>query len=272
MDSLRRSLDDLNARRMEQIAAADFLSLPREAPAQRCRAPRAVADVLGGRELPHAAGACWWISRTFDEPSAAAPSWCEVDPALVPESAAEGRVRFDWARALVVDIETGGFAGTPVFLIGVIALDQRPLTVQQWLARDYAEEQAILGSLAEFAAERDHWISFNGKSFDVPFLADRARIRRVPLRPPAAHLDVLHLARRRWRGAVPDFRLVTLEEQILGRHRVGDVPSRDVPDLFHHFIRTGNAAPLRPVIEHNQSDLVSVTELLAHLAGRTATR
>ena len=61
-------------------------------------------------------------------------------------------------------------------------------------------------------------------------------------------------------------RLETLEQHVLSRTRVGDVPSCDVPDLFHHFVRTRNAAPLRPVLEHNQLDLVSCAELLLQLA------
>jgi len=49
------------------------------------------------------------------------------------------------------------------------------------------------------------------------------------------------------------------------RTRVGDVPSSQVPHLFHHFYRTGNARPLAPVLEHNRIDLVSCAELLHRL-------
>jgi len=92
-------------------------------------------------------------------------------------------------------------------------------------------------------------------------------VHGIELRPPEVHVDLLHAARRRWRAKLPDCRLETLERQVLERVRVGDVPSCDVPDLFHHFIRTGNAAPLRPVLEHNRIDLVSSTELLLQLYG-----
>ena len=176
-------------------------------------------------------------------------------------------VRLDPSQTLVLDIETGGFSGTPVFLIGVVALDSRPLQVEQWLARDYPEEETILRRFAQWARRRRMWVTFNGKSFDAPFVLDRARVHGIELRPPEVHVDLLHAARRRWRAKLPDCRLETLERQVLERVRVGDVPSCDVPDLFHHFIRTGNAAPLRPVLEHNRIDLVSSTELLLQLYG-----
>jgi uncharacterized protein YprB with RNaseH-like and TPR domain len=101
-------------------------------------------------------------------------------------------------------------------------------------------------------------------------LHDRAVVHRVKLPSPRVHIDLLHAARRAWRGRLPDFRLATLERQVLQRARVGDIPSRDVPDLFHHFMRTGNAGPLRPVLEHNRLDLASATELLLRLTQRPA--
>jgi uncharacterized protein len=172
----------------------------------------------------------------------------------------------DPARTVAIDIETGGFSGTEVFLIGLVLLDSRPLRVVQLLARDYPEEEAILRALAELGEQRDTWVTFNGKTFDEPFLRDRAVRYRVPLKPPANHVDVLHSARRRLRGQVPNCKLQTLEQHLLGWQRVGDVPGADIPDLFHHFIRTGNAAAIRPVLEHNQLDLISCTELLLRLA------
>lgn len=168
----------------------------------------------------------------------------------------------DPARTVFLDIETGGFAGTPVFLIGVVLPDKRPLRVRQYLARDYPEEAAILHTVKELAATRDTWVTFNGRSFDEPFLRDRATLHRLHIPATRIHVDLLHTARRLWRADLPNCKLTTLEEHILGRPRVGDVPSADVPDLFHHFVRTGNATPLRPVLEHNQLDLISCVELL----------
>ncbi|MGE0480189.1 MAG: ribonuclease H-like domain-containing protein [Phycisphaerae bacterium] len=193
---------------------------------------------------------------------APAPGGCASDPPAFTLAPSEPGNRVLLRRALLVDIETGGLAGAPVFLIGVVRLDDDPPAVVQWLARDYREEQAILARFAALADERDVWLSFNGKSFDEPFLRDRATLHRVALARPRTHVDLLHLARRRWRGDFPDCRLETLEHRVLGRKRVGDVPGSDIPDLFHHFMKTGNARPLRPVLEHNRRDLVACAELL----------
>jgi uncharacterized protein YprB with RNaseH-like and TPR domain len=258
MSDVRRRLDDLKA--------AGTARASRGA-AQRQPGATRLVDVIGGCERQCAGRPYWILETLFDR---ACPQHAVQPEALAtPLHHRHGRappVVIEPRRTLVVDIETGGFAGMPVFLVGLVLLDQRPLSVVQLLARDYPEEETVLRALAEVTAGRDTWVTFNGKSFDEPFLRDRATLHHVPLPGPQMHLDLLHAARRMWRHELPNCRLKTLEEHILKRVRVGDIPSSDVPDLFLHFIRTGNAAPLRPVLEHNQIDLVSATELLLRLS------
>lgn len=225
-----------------------------------------ISEVLGGQEVTCAAGACWRVARRFDE-SCPEHRFCNaVERGTLVDSAGEVLAWSADAGILLLDIETGGFSGTPVFLIGIVRIGAAPPTVEQFLARDYPEERAILAQFAELLAKHCTLATFNGKSFDMPFLTDRATLHRVPLRPADAHFDLLHAARRRWKPALPDCRLETLEQHILGRRRIGDIPGSDVPDLFHHFIKTGNAAPLRGVLEHNRRDLIACAELLERLA------
>lgn len=258
MSNVRRRLDDLKA--------AGRAAASRSA-ARRRPTATALVDVIGGRER-HCAGRPYWMLETPFE-RACPRHEARAEALATPRHHCHGQaapIVIEPRRTLVLDIETGGFAGMPVFLIGLVLLDQRPLSVVQLLARDYPEEESVLRALAQIAAARDTWVTFNGKSFDEPFLHDRATLHRVSLPAPRTHLDLLHAARRAWRHELPNYRLKTLEEHILQRSRVGDIPSSDVPDLFQHFIRTGNAAPLRPVLEHNQVDLVSATELLLRLS------
>jgi uncharacterized protein YprB with RNaseH-like and TPR domain len=261
MDSLRQRLDQLT-----RIAARP----PAGAPARSAQpALSSLQVVLGGTEVHSPRGPLWEIVCQIDRR--------HYDHALTRESFSrtlhvpgKGGVaeRIVPREAAVIDIETGGFAGCPVFLIGIMRLDTWPLRTEQWLARDYPEEAAILARFAQRAGSLTAWVTFNGRSFDEPFLRDRGMMYRLAVPLPRVHFDVLHAARRAWGRRGSDCRLETLERRILGRTRVGDVAGRDVPDLFHHFMRTGNAAPLRPVLEHNRRDLLASAELLAALCGR----
>jgi len=59
--------------------------------------------------------------------------------------------------------------------------------------------------------------------------------------------------------------LVSLERQVLGRRRVGDVTGSEIPARYFQFVHSGDARPLAAVLEHNRLDLLSLAGLTARL-------
>jgi hypothetical protein len=106
-------------------------------------------------------------------------------------------------------------------------------------------------------------VSFNGRTFDGPLLETRYLFHRqaVPI-DGVPHLDMLHPARRLWRGEEGSS-LQVLERTLAGLFRVGDVPGAEIPARYVQFIRTGDSRPLLPVLEHNRLDLVTLAVLTA---------
>jgi uncharacterized protein YprB with RNaseH-like and TPR domain len=90
-------------------------------------------------------------------------------------------------------------------------------------------------------------------------------VHGVRLALPPRHLDLLHLARRRWRDELPDCRLQTLERHVCRRWRSGDVPSDEVPGLYHDYVRDGDPYRLVPVFHHNLLDVITMGEILQAL-------
>lgn len=164
--------------------------------------------------------------------------------------------------ALFLDLETCGFAGCAIFLIGV-AQWREELLLTQLLARNYAEEQAVLASLWQLVIGKQVLVTFNGKSFDWPMVEDRTTLHRLP-RPAGlrwTHCDLLHHARRRWKDQLPDCRLQTLERFICRRHRIGDVAGHEAPAAYHEYVRTADPRAIHGVLEHNALDLITLLEL-----------
>ncbi len=170
-------------------------------------------------------------------------------------------------RVLLLDIETCGFAGSTIFLVGLIHAHGGEWILEQLLARDYAEEPAMLQAVWDRASTSDVLLTFNGKSFDWPMIHDRSTVHRRAFadRPSPRHLDVLHLARRRWRDVLPNCKLQTLERYICARRRSADLPSAQVPQEYHHFVRTGDARRMADILLHNALDLVTLFELTLRL-------
>jgi uncharacterized protein YprB with RNaseH-like and TPR domain len=169
--------------------------------------------------------------------------------------------RFGHRRVLYLDIETCGLLAAPVFLVGLCMVGDRNLVLRQLFARDYAEERALLTELRRLALEHDFLVTFNGKAFDVPFLRDRAIHHRLDPPIDLPHLDLLWMARRRWKELLPDCRLKTIEWHVLRRRRAGDVGGAEIPGLYHDYVKRGEAHRLLPVFHHNLLDVVAMAEL-----------
>ncbi|MFV2070103.1 MAG: ribonuclease H-like domain-containing protein [Pirellulales bacterium] len=164
---------------------------------------------------------------------------------------------------LLLDLETCGFAGSAIFLIGLVHYVRDRLSVDLLLARNYAEEPAILVTLRAAIASCRCLVTFNGKSFDWPMVRDRSILHRLdPDRWPVRnHCDLLHHARRRWKKVLPNCRLQTLETDVCGRHRTDDLPGSAIPEVYHDYVRSGRTDRLAGILHHNGLDLVTLLDL-----------
>ena len=169
-----------------------------------------------------------------------------------------------------VDIETLGLFSRPIILFGIGIIDNGQLVVRQYLLRDIAEEQAALVATVEHLShDRPALVTFNGKSFDLPYIADRLAYYGMATPARIAHFDVLHFSRRRWKDQFPSLRLAVLEREILGVSRSDDIPGQMVPEFYETYLRTGNIGPLVPIVEHNRQDVVSLAQLFFYLLGES---
>src|SRR5262249_21349204 len=142
--------------------------------------------------------------------------------------------------------------------------------VRQFLLTSYASERALLAAVADCFADATLLVTYNGKTFDVPVMETRWLFHRIP--PPLdtiRHFDMLHPARRLWKSREAGVdnggcRLGTLEHVLCGVTRVGDVPGMEIPSRYFRFLRSGDARPLEPVLEHNRLDLISLAAVTAH--------
>ena len=168
------------------------------------------------------------------------------------------------AHTVAFDLETCGLGGAALFLVGLLRSIDGKICVELLLARNYAEEAAVLWTMWATLAESHVALSFNGKSFDWPMIVDRSRrwlLDRHRELPSPTHIDLLHPARRRWRKVLPDCRLLTLEQHICRRSRRGDIDGRDIPAAYDEFVRTGEPAHIEPVLYHNALDVVTLFDL-----------
>jgi uncharacterized protein YprB with RNaseH-like and TPR domain len=171
------------------------------------------------------------------------------------------------------DTETTGLAGgtgTRAFQIGVGDWFDGGFRVRQLTMTTLAAESAMLDEFARWLDEDRILVSYNGRSYDAPLLATRYRLaRRTSPLVGLPHLDLLHPARRRYRGRWENCRLATIEREVLGIVREDDLPGSEAPRAWLDYLRGGSARDLRRVGEHNRQDLCSLAGLLLRLVGES---
>jgi uncharacterized protein YprB with RNaseH-like and TPR domain len=172
-----------------------------------------------------------------------------------------------WEDFLFLDIETLGlFGGNLVILIGIATLeDGKKTRLDQFLALEVEEEIGLLKAFSDYLTKSKSLVSFNGKAFDVPFLEGRLRYYGIIPDLHKPHFDLLHFSRRIWRNQLPDFCLDTIERNILKEKRSTHLPSSLVPEFYSDYLRTKNYGLLKPIVEHNRQDVLTLVRIFSEL-------
>ncbi len=171
--------------------------------------------------------------------------------------------------ALFLDTETTGLAGgtgTMAFLIGLGWFEEGNFHVRQIFARDFGEEKAALAHLSDIAGRKKFLITFNGKAFDINLLVTRFVMNRLPGKLSLfPHLDLLHPSRRILGHRLVNCRLATIEMEILGVKREGDIPGWEIPQRYFNWLKRRDPCVLKDIFDHNRLDVISMATLTAHL-------
>lgn len=240
-----------------------------------------IEEVVGGQVVETPFGACvvaetryalgearggWTLAQTL-RASGAALAACGRDARLS---------RATLRQAAFLDTETTGLAGgagTFAFMVGMGVFEGSDDTAQHYVVRQVfmrspAEERALLHVTTETLAGCTGLVTFNGRAFDGPLLATRFAMHHLPSPLDTLwHLDLLPLARQRWRLRLPSCAMSAIEHDILAFQRsVEDVPGWLIPSLYQDYARTGESSAMGRVFYHNREDVVSMAPLAAMLA------
>ena len=77
-----------------------------------------------------------------------------------------------------------------------------------------------------------------------------------------AHLDLMYFAKNLWSDELPNCQLQTIERELFGIEREGDVPGQYIPGYYDTYLDEDNIGPVVPIIEHNAQDIISLASFL----------
>ncbi len=164
----------------------------------------------------------------------------------------------------IVDIETLGLSERPIILLGIAKPHGDKICTSQFLLRDIADEPGAIWALVSQLNPKLSLITYNGRSFDIPYIKQRLAYYGLDSTLENPHFDILHFTRRALKPKLSDCRLDTVE-QYIGIKREINIPGALVPHFYDTYMRTKNVGPLVPIVEHNKQDLLTLASLFSKL-------
>ena len=135
--------------------------------------------------------------------------------------------------------------------------------VAQAVATSADDEPELIDWLADFAKGAAYWVTYNGATFDVPFLRDIKSHHDAIWRRP--HVDLLPVSRATW-PSLSSHTLAAVERHTLELQRVDDLPGSAVPRRYRKYLKSGDRRHLDGVLLHNQLDVLAMAGIAAATA------
>ena len=171
-------------------------------------------------------------------------------------------------KLLFFDIETDGLSHkNKIVIIGIILHDPvaQNTTLIQLFNDDYQSEKELLKAFHEICNQHnpDYYISFNGHSFDIPFINARFlhyHIQHQMIK--SANIDLLRIAKKNQDLLkITDFKLKTIERYV-GISRNDTISGKDSIILYQAYIETKSNQLKDSILLHNYDDILNMIPLL----------
>jgi hypothetical protein len=191
-----------------------------------------------------------------------------------PFSSAPFNQYFKDLRMGVFDIETTGLspAGSRLILSGFLIPDEEGLQMTQFFAESLADEEEVILATLAVLDTLDVVVTYNGKSFDIPFLDVRAK--RVldhnaqyneDRLPYPYNLDLYTVVRKfsPLRQYLPNLKQKTLEDFLgLWEHRMDEISGAESAAMYMDYLINREPETEEKILLHNRDDVIQLYRLL----------
>lgn len=176
--------------------------------------------------------------------------------------------RFSDFNVMFIDIETDGLSHkNKIVILGLIIYvkhKNKPIVIQLF-NDDYQSEKEMLVELTQLISKYsiDYYVSFNGNSFDFPFINARLahyKINAVLLK--AANIDLYRLVKQNQEFLnLTDSKLKTVEK-FVGIDRTDTISGKDSIILYEAYLESQSEILKKSILLHNYDDIVNMIPLI----------
>ena len=170
---------------------------------------------------------------------------------------------------LLVDIETTGLSPDKnhIYCIGCSYLTNEQVAVHLFFAENREEEPLILQKFADLCQSFQKLITFNGTTFDLPFL--RHRLEQFQIATPfetLPHTD-LYQEIRHLKKLLPltSYRQKSIE-LFLGIYREDQYTGKELIKIYKSYCKEPEEEALQLLLLHNEEDVLGMYDLVGMLS------
>lgn len=168
----------------------------------------------------------------------------------------------------VLDIETTGLdPSRNKFILGGL-FDLQAKTMHQFFAESRSEEAETLSAFYEEVSKLDMVITYNGRHFDMPFIARRMKAHGISGQLPY-NLDLYLVVNGHSpiKKFVPNLKQKTVENYMgLWQSREDEISGAESVELYNRYENTKAADLERKILLHNSDDVLQLTRLIKVLS------
>ena len=169
--------------------------------------------------------------------------------------------------AAYLDIETTGLdpRSAQVTVVGLAWADGPWRRLRQYFVEEPRQELGVLRAVRAELRRFAGTVTYNGRSFDLPFLRRRAWAHGIRW-PWVETYDLLGVARawRRTNGGLPGCGLKTVMAHF-GVGRTDDTTGGEMVEAYARWLETRSAADRDAILEHNAEDVLLLPDVVPHL-------
>ncbi len=170
-----------------------------------------------------------------------------------------------------LDIETTGFSrkNDQVVIIGLLFREGGKYTLRQYFLEDSLQEKKLLKQFISDLSDFQLMVTYNGLSFDYPFIQERAKFHQLPLRlSNLRHIDLYkHIQGNKGSLPIENYQLKTVEK-LLGIHREDVISGGDSVNLYYKYLQNRDRNLREQILLHNYEDILylpMITEIFTYI-------
>lgn len=165
-----------------------------------------------------------------------------------------------------LDIETTGFSRikNKIILIGLLYQEGDSIVIEQYFAEDPSEEIKILTAFKNAISAFDLIITYNGDTFDIPFLNSKYEIYNIDFSIKKKNsLDLIKMVRSNKNILkLENCKLKTVERK-LGINRKDEITGGESVKIYKQFVKTKSKSFKDIVLQHNYDDIYYLPKIMS---------